>query len=82
MFYVVPSFYMFLPNMFTLCTQCVYRDFSRALPGLSPDSAVLSDGTQLNADLVVLATGYRPLNEAVQKCRGGGNTWGLEKDDN
>jgi len=27
----------------------------------------LADGTQVEADVVVLATGYRPLNEAVQK---------------
>lgn len=30
----------------------------------------MADGTQVEADVVVLATGYRPLNEAVQKSLG------------
>lgn len=29
---------------------------------------MLSDGQTLDAELVVMATGHRPLNEAVEKC--------------
>jgi putative flavoprotein involved in K+ transport len=40
------------------------------LKGLSEDKAELSDGTQVHADLVVLGTGYRPLQEAVSMMFG------------
>jgi putative flavoprotein involved in K+ transport len=46
-------------------------------------SVVLSDGSELDADLVVYATGYRPMNECVARlishdvARKVGNCWGL-----
>jgi putative flavoprotein involved in K+ transport len=53
---------------------------------LSAQAAELSDGTQLEADLVVLGTGYRPLQEAVASMFGAevadrvGPIWGLGAD--
>jgi len=57
-----------------------------SVAGLCPNGAILADGTQVEADVVVLATGYRPLNEAVQKFLGKeiteklGRVWGLGSD--
>lgn len=54
-----------------------------SVTGLSSSGCVLSDGQTLDAELVVMATGYRPLNEAVEKFLGKeiseklGRVWGL-----
>ncbi|UZW57483.1 NAD(P)/FAD-dependent oxidoreductase [Sphingobium sp. JS3065] len=56
------------------------------LESLGTDTAILSDGTQLEADLVVLGTGYRPLQDAVGSMFGPevaekvGPIWGLGPD--
>ncbi|WP_176598972.1 MULTISPECIES: NAD(P)/FAD-dependent oxidoreductase [Sphingobium] len=56
------------------------------LASLGANSAILSDGTQLEADLVVLGTGYRPLQDAVGSMFGPkvaqkvGPIWGLGQD--
>lgn len=40
------------------------------ISGFTPDALVLKDGTQLNADIVVLATGYDNMKTTVQKVMG------------
>lgn len=53
---------------------------------LEPKKVILSDGTALDADIVVLATGYQPLQEAVRAMFGDevadrvGPIWGLGND--
>lgn len=36
--------------------------------GFSGSQVALADGQLLDADVVVLATGYRPLNDSVERC--------------
>ena len=51
------------------------------------DGVVLNDGTRLPADVLVMATGYKPLQEAVRAMLGAaiadrvGPVWGLGPDD-
>ncbi|KAJ5388068.1 flavin-binding protein [Penicillium cosmopolitanum] len=40
------------------------------ISGFTPDAVVLKDGTHLNADVVVLATGYDNMKTTVQKVMG------------
>ena len=40
------------------------------ISGFTPDALVLKDGTQLPADIVVLATGYDNMKTTVQKVMG------------
>jgi putative flavoprotein involved in K+ transport len=37
------------------------------IAGLTPSSAILSDGSEIPADIIVYATGYLPMNEWVAK---------------
>ena len=53
---------------------------------LEAKTVVLSDGTAVNADIIVLATGYKPLQEAVRAIFGDaiadrvGPIWGIGED--
>lgn len=40
------------------------------ISGFTPDSLVLKDGTPLNADIVVLATGYDNMRTSLRKIMG------------
>lgn len=54
------------------------------ITGFTPDAVVLKDGTHLNADIVVLATGYDNMKTTVQKVMGNkvaercNDVWGLD----
>jgi hypothetical protein len=56
------------------------------ISGFKPNSVVLKDGTELKADLVVLATGYANMRGSVCKALGdkvGGqcqDVWGLDEE--
>jgi putative flavoprotein involved in K+ transport len=53
---------------------------------LAPNQAIFTDGSALPADIIVLATGYEPLQEAVRKMLGDeiadrvGPIWGIGQD--
>lgn len=56
------------------------------ISGFTPDAVVLKDGTHLNADIVVLATGYDNMKTTVQKVMGDkvaercNDVWDLDKE--
>lgn len=58
----------------------------KGISGFTPDSLVLKDGTQLPADIVVMATGYDNMKTSVAKIMGSKvaarckDVWDLDKE--